>query len=282
MRPLTLKRIIEICNLALTNDSINESCVIHELNTSQARARELLFEIERIGLIGEGDGEFTANENTHTLIESFEREDWKVIHSYLLRNYSFYRDFVSLLRSHVDDEKGLSNNNMIKEARRKKLPLNRTAIEVLQNWCERLGVLQRHLYKKRFYLVKKSKSNSQEFKRTLIRSYQTLNQPTGLELRATYLEIPKLREDICEQLKMTREDFDHLFKRLYLKSIGKIELSGAPTITAAKKSPLSIRKISATKKDRILSPHLDLTKERRGIEIGGKAYYYMAIHDETL
>jgi len=120
-----------------------------------------------------------------------------------------------------------------------------------------------------------------QFETAVKNSYRTLNIARGLGLKLTYVEIPRLREEVCEKLKTTRETFDALFKKLYYESIGRMELSGAPTITVAKKSPLSIRIIKASKKEDILAPYLDLAKERKGIEIGGKSYYYVAIHQEA-
>lgn len=279
MRPVTLRRVVEICILALNNKIIDDKFVMNKLGTSNARARELLFEIERMRLIDKSEKGFAANNYTRALIEAFEEGDMQAFHRYFLQNYVFYRQFIELLRAHINDDKGLSIDETIKEAKIRKLRLNRTAIEVLQNWCERLGVLQRHLYEKRFYLLKREEPNFKRFKNAIVSSYQTLNMTAGLGLKLIYVEIPKLREEVCEILKMARELFDSLFKRLYYESIGKIELSGAPTITVAKRSPLAIRVIKASKKEDILAPHLDLTRERKGIEIGGKSYYYVAIHE---
>ena len=279
MRPVTLKRIIEVCSLALGHPILDEKLIMQELKTSIGRAKELLFEIERIKLIGKSAEGFVANKNTAMLIEAFENEDWKAFHEYFMRNYSFYQQFIGLLRTHINEERGLLISEMKNEAKIKQLQLNQTAIEVLQNWCERLGVLQRNLYTKRFYLLKEELRLAQ-FRDIVQSSYQVLNTVRGPGLKLTYVEIPRLREEVCEKMKITRETFDTLFRRLYRESIGIIELSGAPTITVAKKSPLSIRRIEASKKEDILAPYLDLAKERKGIEIGGKSYYYVAIHSQ--
>ena len=281
MRPVTLKRIIEVCNLALRHPIVNEKLIMQELKTSMARAKELLFEMERMKLIKKHVKGFSANKNTIMFVEAFENEDWKAFHEYFMRNYSFYRQFINLLRVHINEERGLLISEMKKEAKIKQLQLNQTIIEVLQNWGERLGVLQRHLYTKRFYLLEEETPGLDEFKDVVQSSYQFLNTVRGLGLKLTYVEIPRLREEVCEKMKIARETFDILFRRLYRESIGIIELSGAPTITVAKKSPISIRKIKASKKDNILAPYLDLAKERKGLEISGKTYYYVALHQKV-
>lgn len=278
MRPLTLKRVIEICNLALRKKVFDEKIVMQELGTSRSRARELILECERMKIVQKCAQGFAANDNTHALIELFEQEDWVGFHQYFLHNYPIYDQFIQLLNAHIVEERGLAISQMVAEAKARKLQLNQTAIEVLQNWCERLGVLQRHLYTKRFYLLADEEKYYARLKEAFEDSYHRLNISRGLGLKLTYVEIPKLREEVCEKLKIKREIFDVFLKRLCNESIGQIELSGAPTITVAKKSPLSIRIMKASKKDDILAPHLDLSKERDGIEIGRKAYYYVALH----
>jgi len=280
MRPLTLKRVIEICSLALRKKVFDEGVVMQELETSRNRARELILECERMKLVQKCAQGFAANSNTSTLIELFEQEDWAGFHQYFLHNYPIYNQFIQLLSAHIAEERGLAISQMIREAKARKLQLNQTTIEVLQNWCERLGVLQRHLYTKRFYLLADKKTDYARFKEAFEDSYRDLNISRGLGLKLTYVEIPKLREETCEKLKIRREIFDVFLKRLCTKSIGQIELSGAPAMTVAKKSPLSIRIIKASKKHDILAPHLDLSKERDGIEIRGKAYYYVALHQK--
>jgi len=278
MRPITLRRVIDLCNLALSEKEITSQLVVDALKTTLSRAQELLLEIERMGLITRKDRKFVVNDNTLKLIEAFEEENWQSFHDYFLSNFSFYQRFVQLLKGHVEDEQGLLIREAVQEAGAKGLTLNRTTIEVLSNWCERLGVIQRHLYSKRFYILKDEKPTIDLFKRVLQQCYSSLNIRSGVDLRLVYVEIPRLREVVCERLKTSRELFDELFKKVYLESIGKIELSGAPTVTAAKKSPLTIRTIKASKKEDVLAPHFDLTKEREGIKIGVKSYYYVAIH----
>jgi len=270
-----------VCTLALSRPIVDEKLLTQRLKTSIGRAKELLSEIERMKVIGKSAEGFVANKNTAMLIEAFENEDWRAFHKYFVRNYSFYQQFIELLRTHINEERGLSISEMKKEAKIEQSQLNQTAIEVLQNWCERLGVLQRNLYTKRFYLLREEEPGAKQFRGVIQSSYRVLNTTRGLGLKLTYVEIPRLREEACEKMKITRETFDTLFRRLCHESIGIIELSGAPTITVAKKSPLSIRKIKASKKEDILAPYLDLAKERKGVEIGGKSYYYVAIHQKV-
>jgi hypothetical protein len=89
-----------------------------------------------------------------------------------------------------------------------------------------------------------------------------------------------IREDLCERLKIARKAFDESMRAVYLENVGRMELSGAPIITLAKKSPLSERKIKRNGKAAILSPKYEIQKDREGLSVGQKTYYYMAIHEE--
>jgi len=278
MRPVTLRRIIELCNLALEHNALNENLVMKELQVSPNRSKELLFEVSRMKLLNKEPEGYVANDNTKFIIDAFEKEDWQLFHQFFLKHYPFYRYFIKILESHLEDKKGITIDELVNEAKEKRLQLNRTAI-VLQNWCERLGILQRHLYSKRFYMIKHEKPKLDIFKATIQRIYYSLNTSPRPGLYLTYVEVPKLREDVCEQLKISRDTFDKLFKEICWEAAGKIELSGAPTITSAKRSPLGIRTMRAIKKKNVISPKMDLDKERRGIFVGGKTYYYVAIHE---
>ncbi len=181
------------------------------------------------------------------------------------------------MADHLHEDKGSSIDEIMEESQNQQLNLNQTAVEVLSDWCDRLGVIQRHLYSRRLYLVKAEETDSETFKDALVKCYSKLSLSYGR--RGVFVKIPKIREDTCERLKITREAFDKLLRRTYLDNIGRIELSGAPIITLAKKSPLSEKKIKLEGKHSILSAKFELARERDGLLVGRKAYYYMAIHE---
>jgi len=277
IRPVTLRRVIEVCSLVTKSNAINFEIVSKRLNTSVSRAKEILKEVEKMRLLTHSDKAYVLNSKTTDFLSYFENEQWDRIHEYFLKNYSFYQNFIRLLTDHINDNKGLSVEEIKDESQNRQLSLNQTAVEVLSDWCDRLGVIQRHLYSKRLYLIKTEETNRETFKDALARCYRVLSLSYGR--RGVFVKIPEIREDMCEQLKITRKVFDELLRRIYLENIGRIELSGAPIITLAKKSPLSEKKIKLEEKQAILSPKFELTRERKGLLVGHKAYYYVAIHE---
>ena len=278
IRPVTLRRVIEICSLAAKLKVVDIQNASKGLNISRSRANEVLREVERMRLLTHFDEAYVPNSKTTDFLNHFENEQWNRIHEYFLKNYIFYHDFIRLLADHINNNKGLSIDEIRKESKNRQTSLNQTAIEVLSDWCDRLGVIQRHLYTRRFYLIKHGETDFKSFKNALMKCYRGLS--LSYSRKGVFVEIPKIREATCEQLKITRKVFDEMLRQTYLENIGKIELSGAPIITLAKKSPLSEKKIKFEGKQVILSPKFELTRERKGLSVGQKAYYYLAIHED--
>jgi hypothetical protein len=169
-------------------------------------------------------------------------------------------------------------NEIKEESAFRKMNLNQTAVEVLSDWCERLGVIQRHLYSRRLYLIKNGIADYHAFKENLVKIYREFS--FSRMHKGIFVEIPAIREDLCEELKINRKVFDEMLRQTYLENIGKIEMSGAPVTTLAKKSPLSEKKMKLEGKDAIMSPKFEVSKDREGLSVGQKAYYYLAIHED--
>lgn len=277
MRPVSFKRIIEMCSMAQKEGVLSEETVSQRLNMGERRAREILRELISMNLLTRTEDNYTANENTLKILDAFKEGDWVRINQLFMENNFFYENLVMHLRIH-EKSRGYTIEELTQMLKDNELHFNKASVEVLLRWGERFGITQRNLYRNVFYTIKKEKTNLEEFKKSLIRNYDNLDKKMGLFLTQTYVEIPRLREEVCEELKIDRITFDTMFFECYRKLIGKIELAGAPTITSAKKSPLSIKKTRIGFDNGIISPIYDLEKERRGIEIMGKNYYFIAIH----
>ncbi|MEM2506498.1 MAG: hypothetical protein QXF61_05590 [Nitrososphaeria archaeon] len=279
MRPITLRRVIEICSLATKDKGLTVETVSKRLNSSTSRAKEMLLEVEKMGLLNHSENYWTASERTSKFIEYFEKEEWNKIHQYFLENYKFYKEFIQILQGHINDPQGLSLDDIVKESADRGLHLNKTTVEVLVDWCDRLGVIQRNLYTAKVYLLRDKIENFECFLKILVKVYRKLTFPPWR--KEVYVEIPLIRENVCEELKICRKTFDDLLKEAYLKNVGRIEFSGAPITTLAKKSPLSEKKITFNMgKEAIMAASSILKREREGITLNKRSYYYLAINDE--
>jgi len=277
MRPLSFKRIIEVCSLALNAGNLSIEITSDHLSLTPRRGKEILRELASMKLLSKLDDSYIPTNGTRKIVDYFVKGDWKNIHEYFKTNNPFYREMIIFMTS-----KGKKNdytlNGLLQNFMDHELDFNQTILDVLTRWGERFGVLQRHLYKKTFYAIESTIPDHTIFISSLKKQYNTLNVKKGLFLSQTFVEIPKLREDLCETLKMRRDIFDSLFMDYYRSALGTVELAGAPTITPAKRSPLNIRKTNIQLNGKFVSPVFDLEKERRGITINGKNYYYLAIY----
>lgn len=256
---------------------MNEITVSQRLNMGERRAREILRELRAMNLLTRTEDNYSANENTLKILDAFREGNWVRINQLFMEKNDFYGNLIEYLRIH-EEAKGYTIEELTQRLKDNELHYNKASVEVLLRWGERFGVVQRNLYKNVFYIIKKEKIYQEEFKGSLIKNYNNLDKKMGLFLTQTYVEIPRLREEVCEDLKLDRITFDTMFFECYKKLIGKIELAGAPTITSTKKSPLSVKETRIGFDNDIISPIYDLEKERKGLKIMGKTYYFIAIH----
>jgi len=279
IRPVTLRRVIETLDLSIKEGCLDPSVLSAKLRTTQRRAQEILLEIERMKFLeGDKDKKFSPNKIAAGFIDAFNHEKWERMHDMLLKNYVFYRVFVDRLQRDVSQSGFTKSDLLAIFVSEPQLSFNPTTIDVLCDWAERLGVVQRNLYTNRYYITN-NVIDFQEFITFLQTTYEELNIKLRPGVKQKYVEIAKLREHVCEGLKIKREAFDFLFTDIFKKSYGRIELSGAPFTSIAKKSPTSLKKVKKGMKDSILSPQFICLKEGRGIEINGKEYHYVAIFD---
>ena len=275
MRPVTIRRVVEICRL-VRDGCVSIGNIMETLKVNKKRAKEVVFELQVMKLINLEGEDCSPNSNTQLFLENFENEKWKAVHAYFFSNYSFYRDFVNAVSGFADSDSGLSFDSIFEEAERQKLKLNRTSIEVLADWCDRLGIVQRHLYTGHVYFIKPNEIGWINFTDKLVECFAILNNHK--RPREVFIEIPRLREDVCERCKIPRATFDLLLKQIYLKNIGRLELCSAPITTMAKKSPLKQKEIRPYSKEDVLAPGFLLRKERDGLVVGSKSYYYITIN----
>jgi len=278
IRPVTLRRIVETIDLSIKRGSMDSRTLSTLLRTTERRGQEILSELKRMKLVEASESEFAPTNNAIDFLNAFQQESWEGIHLVLFNNYPFYRAFISTIQEKLPQTSFSKDDLMNALMYDSELNFNRTAIDVLCDWSERLGIVQRNLYTGQYYLANEN-PNVDDFTASLQTIYEEFNIKPRPGMRQEYVEVARMREFLCEKLKTKREIFDLLLGQVFKKSCGKIEFSGAPITSMAKSSPTTLKKMKRGMKDLILSPQFICLSEARGLEINGKEYQYIAIFE---
>ena len=288
VRPVTLARLVESAH-ACEGSPRTTSEFETQLEVSHRRARETILEAERIGFVDtasrESDGSDEKSYVTTRIGEQFlaavREEIWEDA-SAVLETWSPH---YSALLSAVKEVEPASLDTVLDEleatAEFTPYTYNRTSVEVLGDWAERLGRIQRNAFAGTYYCVSRG-TIPRSFGQFLLTVYDDLEETAGISLRQRYLSIPRLREHVCEQVGCTRAAFDDALVALVGQNVGKLELSGAPIDTGAKDAALGIKTMSRSDSDGLVSTAQSTEQVMAGVEQFGKQYYYLAVHDRDL
>ena len=287
IRPVTLSRLVELTHLCEETGKTTDE-VENTLNITTRRARETILEAVRIGLLEEydADGEvYPMSYHTTPIGERFLKairdEDWTRVDEILSANSPHY----SKLQEALFEIGPAGTETLLAyfEDSLEESPysFNQTGIEVVGDWGERLGGIQRNAFTGDYYPVSRT-DVPQDFPDIILDVYDDLEETAGVNLRQRYLSIPRLRERTCERLGCTRDAFDRSLSRLCRENVGKIELSGAPLDTAAKDSTLGIKEIELSAGESLVSTSQSTQKVMTGLEQSDKQYYYFAVYDRDI
>ena len=286
VRPVTLARLVELTN-ACGDRSRPTKELESDLNVTHRRARETILEAVRMGLLSatettEGEEpRYSTTQIGIQFLNAVRDEDWSQV-SVLLQNSSpHYEAFLDV----VDGLQPTDTDRLLERLENDHVDtpydFNQTSIDVLGDWGERLGTIQRNAFTGSYYRPKDD-CVDEEFPAVLISVFRDHEETTGIDLRQRYLSIPELREYTCERLRCTRTDFDNALLSLAGQNVGKLELSGAPVDTGAKEAQLGIKQISRDDAGGLVSTDQSTDRIMSGVEQYGKQYYYLAIHEPDL
>jgi hypothetical protein len=276
MRPITLGRVFETCIVSQQNPEISADILSSNLGTTNRRSKEILEEMIVLDLFGKQDGKYVQKNNLKIFIELVRENQFHKIHLMLLET-PFYSVFYQTLdRQTHGVDKGKLLELLVGDDN---IAFNNTSISVLCDWGERLGSIQRNVFDDLYYTVK---DNQISFKNAFLKIYQTHNIRTGVALSQKYVEIPKIREYLCQAYNLSRDQFDESLIVLYKANFTKLGLSGAPITTKAKISSKKVKNITVREIPDKLIISLSSDKYLRGIELEGRYYYYIAYHGGEL
>jgi len=284
IRPVTLSRLVELTYSCEDGYKSTEE-LADILDVTHRRARETILEATRISLLSEEEDIDGAIYTTTSIGESFlaaiRAEDWDKASSILAVRSPHYGAFLEALDA--VDNVGLDSLLEHLEETHEYSPysFNQTGIEIVGDWAERLGSVQRNAFTGNYYLPQTTEI-PRNFHFIVLDAYDDLEQTAGVNLRQRYLSIPKLREEICERIGCKRDDFDDAILALCQQNVGKLELSGAPMDTAAKDAALGIKQLELADEGPLITTSQSTQQVMSGVELYGKKYYYLAVHDRDI
>lgn len=286
IRPVTLARLAELTYACAEAEQTTED-LEDSLGVTHRRARETILEAVRIGLVTEREGD-TADEAAYqstdvgrTFVAAIQDEDWQRVSDVLRTrspHYGAFLDAVAELEPASPDDvlEYLESHHQ-----HSRYGFNQTSIDVVGDWGDRLGAIQRNAFTGSYYRSSES-TVPQNFPYVLLSVFEELEETAGVNLSQRYLSIPELREQCCERLRCTRAAFDNALVSLATENVGKLELSGAPIDTGAKEATLGIKQISVADVEGLVSTDQSTDRVMAGVEQFGKQYYYLAVHDDDL
>lgn len=277
IRPVTLTRIIETADIYNKHNISNIEEIQEILDLSENRTKEITNEMQRTSLI-ETEKQ-TLTQQGKNLLSACKNEDWKKIHKILYRNSPHYSVFIDYLDGY-DGKYGCEKEKIIDGLNKENenLRFNDTGISIVLDWAERLDIVQKNVFEDRYYTIDESREFG--FKDIVQEEYNSIEVRTG-NLKQRYVSIPRLREQVCERIGITRDCFDELLKDLYMDNIGGMELSGAPLDTKAKQSKLGIKSIGKTEEGGVVSSVMSSERVLDGVSLeNNKMYYYIAIFEK--
>jgi len=284
VRPVTLARLVETTHVCATTAHTTADLET-VLEISHRRARETLLEALRIDLITEDNTVDPPTYGTTSVGEQFlsavRDEDWLKVSDILDTRSPHYRAFLEALDTVAPAKLKPILEELEHIEEHTPRSYNQTSVEVVGDWAERLGTIQRNAFTGQYYPIKQHDALA-NFSRTLLAIYDEVEDTAGVNLRQRYLSIPQLRETFCERHRCTRDAFDEALCQLAEQNVGRLELSGAPIDTGAKDAKLGIKEMVLSDDDSLVSTTQSTEQVMAGVEQYGKQYYYLAVHDRDL
>ena len=285
IRPVTLARLVETSHICEGGPRTLED-IKSALDVTHRRARETTLETLRIGLLGleQQEDEDETYESTHIgdrFLEAVRAEEWSKVSDVLATQSPHYSAFLEALdrAAPASLETVLDELESIEEYTDH--TYNQTSVEVVGDWAERLGTIQRNAFTGNYYSIKRNGFPS-NFPLALLTVYDDLEETAGVDLRQRYLSIPLLREHFCERHGSPRSVFNEALKRLVQQNVGRLELSGAPMDTGAKEAQHGIKEIELGSEEGLVTTDQSTEQVMTGIEQFGKQYYYLAVYDRDI
>lgn len=273
MRPVTLSRVVETAYFAEREKHFTSQELADFLKSSPTRGKEIAEETVNIGLLEKAEDGYFPTNNCAPFLENVRKNNWNEIHVFMM-NYPFYHTFITTLQS----IEPATSEEILVALSQSTIPFNEASRQVLCDWGERLSSIQRNIFTNQYFTVT---NNLTSLIPAFLETYQSLNIKYG-DFQKRYVEIPKIREYVCQSLRISRDTFDTRFIQLCMKNIGKIEIAGAPVTTHAKRSANKVKNVHFLELPDTITMKLSSDQYLNGLKVGPKLYYSVAYHGGDL
>jgi len=190
------------------------------LMLSEERSREILNQLEKMSLITENNDLYAITQLGIDLLNASLDENLEAIHQ-ILYHYTPYANAFETIK------RGAATINELS----KELGMSRVSIDILLrliNWS--IPNLVRNIQTDRYYISSTVALDEEEFRKTLFEIYRQLSAPSFFGMSRRYVEIPIIREYVCERLAISHQTFDNTFSGIANTLREIIELASAPRI----------------------------------------------------
>jgi len=279
MEPISLSILLKTVSLIRASNGITYITYEQKMSFTKARNKSIIRELIKSKLIYlDHDSLYCTNKGCNFL-NLFLQERWDDFSNLLAEVNKEYCNLLQILSLSKIGDKGYTFAQIISRSKKNRSILNQVTSEVCSDWGRRIGIIQKNLYTSgavsRFYLSNNSEWSIKDIEKRIEVEYLILQQKYPQNLR--YVSIPKLRENVCELIKISRRYFDEILVTLWRKNIEKIELASGPLTSHSRKTPTKKLSIHINRNDAILSPKYNLRAEE-GLNLGGKKYQTIVFH----
>jgi len=249
------------------------------LSVTADRARAIVRQLSSMGLLEKSYEEFSCSRLGKSALDAVQASHWSKVHDILWETCKEYGALLKVLRSCGVSEKGLMISQIVRLSAQFGWELNRVTTYICCEWGRRLGKIQKNLFTSgvvsRFYLIHDRSIPVNLIENEIRVQYGHLGKRKGHLL--IYVSVPKLRENVCERLKLSRRKFDDVLLEIWKRNTGEVELASGPLTSQSKRAPTRKLSIYVDRKSAVLSPKYILEAEE-GLDIGGKKYQTIAFH----
>lgn len=170
-----------------------------------------------------GRNKYVATQPTHDLCSCFdkENENYKnIVYTAIFNSEKkeFFEGFLKKFNSQKKTQKDFLDEYTAPQ------------IKTLCSWCVYIGLVETDGTWYWKIKSKKRRSSFKKFVKSFLDNFKRMNRTEIFTVRKYYLDINELRNTVCADMKITREDFDEFLIKLVESRKIKIRLHGAPPV----------------------------------------------------